>query len=136
MRPGTSVGYNDGSGEKPTDSFSHTSIPHSTMYREKASPLFLGLDLSTQQLKAVIMAEDTSVIHESAVNFTKDLPQYGATNGVIIGPRPGEVTSPVAMWVHALDLLLERVQASGIDTSMVAAISGASQVRLQTPASR
>jgi len=99
---------------------------------EKASPLFLGLDLSTQQLKAVIMAEDANVIHESAVNFAKDLPQYGTTNGVIIGPRPGEVTSPVAMWVHALDLLVERAQASGVDTSRVVAISGACQVRLQT----
>lgn len=104
------------------------------MYNEKASPLFLGLDLSTQQLKAVIMTEDTNVIHEFAVNFTKDLPQYGTTNGVIIGPRPGEVTSPVAMWVHALDLLVERTQASGVDVSRVVAISGASQVCLQTRA--
>jgi len=114
------------------NSFSHTSI----MYSEKASPLFLGLDLSTQQLKAVIMTEDTSVIHESTVNFAKDLPQYGTTNAVIIGSRPGEVTSPVAMWVHALDLLVERAQASGVDASMVVAISGASQVCLQTCASK
>ena len=97
----------------------------------RASPLFLGLDLSTQQFKAVIIAEDMSVFHESAVNFTKDLPQYGTTNGVIIGPRPGEVTSPVAMWVRALDLLMERAQASGVDTSRVVAISGAGQVCLQ-----
>jgi len=124
MRPSTTA----------TDSFSHTSIPHSAMYSAKSSPLFLGLDLSTQQLKAVIMAENTSVIHESAVNFTKDLPQYGTTNGVIIGPLSGEVTSPVAMWVHALDLLMERAQASGVDASRVVTISGASQVRLQTHA--
>jgi len=101
------------------------------MYSEKGPPLFLGLDLSTQQLKAVIIAEDTTVVHESAVNFTKDLPQYGTTNGVIIGPLQGEVTSPVAMWVHALDLLMERAQASGVEISRVAAISGAGQVRLQ-----
>ncbi|KAF9643706.1 D-xylulose kinase [Thelephora ganbajun] len=97
------------------------------MSSEKPSPLFLGLDLSTQQLKAVIITEDTSVVHESAVNFTKDLPQYGTANGVIVGPGPGEATSPVAMWVHALDLLMERAQASGVDTSRVAAISGAGQ---------
>ena len=97
----------------------------------EASPLFLGLDLSTQQLKAVLIAEDTSVVHESAVNFTKDFPQYGTANGVITGPGPGEVTSPVAMWVHALDLLMERARASGVETSRVVAISGAGQVRLQ-----
>jgi len=101
------------------------------MSTEKASPLFLGLDLSTQQLKAIIIAEDTSVAHESAVNFTKDLPQYGTAHGVILGPGPGEVTSPVAMWVHALDLLMERVRVSGVDTSRVVAISGAGQVCLQ-----
>jgi xylulokinase len=101
------------------------------MSSEKASPLFLGFDLSTQQLKAIIVAEDTNVVHESAVNFTKDVPQYGTTNGAIIGPGPGEVTSPVAMWVHALDLLMERTQASGVDISKVVAISGAGQVCLQ-----
>lgn len=101
------------------------------MPSEKASPLFLGLDLSTQQLKAVIIAEDTSVAHESVVNFTKDLPQYGTINGVTVGPGPGEVTSPVAMWVHALDLLMERSWASGADISKIVAISGAGQVCLQ-----
>jgi len=94
----------------------------------KSSPLFLGLDLSTQQLKAIIIAEDTSVAHESAVNFTKDLPQHRTTHGVIHGPGPGEVTSPVAMWVHALDLLMERVRVSGVDISRIVAISGAGQV--------
>jgi len=98
------------------------------MSSEKASPLFLGLDLSTQQLKAIVIAEDTSVVYESAVNFTKDLPQYGTVHGVTTGPGPDEVTSPVAMWVHALDLLMERAHTSGVDTSRVAAISGACQV--------
>ena len=102
------------------------------MPSEKASPLFLGLDLSTQQLKAMIVTEDASVAHESTVNFAKDLPQYGITHGVIAGPDPGEVTSPVAMWVHALDLLMERVRASGFDASRVVAICGAGQVCPQT----
>lgn len=101
------------------------------MSNEQASPLFLGLDLSTQQLKAIIITEDTSVVHESAVSFTEDLPQYGTAHGVIVGPGAGEVTSPVAMWVHALDLLVERIRASGVDTSRVLAISGAGQVCLQ-----
>jgi len=114
------------------DEPSHLLLQGPVMSIERASPLFLGLDLSTQQLKAIIIAEDASVVHESAVNFTKDLPQYGTANGVTIGPGPGEVTSPVAMWVHALDLLMERVRASGFDASRVVAISGAGQVCLQT----
>ena len=69
--------------------------------------------------------------HESAVSFTKDLLQYGTMHDVILGLGPGEVTSPVTMWVHALDLLMERVQISEVDTSRVVAISGAGQVCLQ-----
>lgn len=106
------------------------------MPSEKASPLFLGLDLSTQQLKAIIITENKSVVHESAVNFSKDLPQYGTVNGVTMGPEPGEVTSPVAMWVHALDLLIERVQASGVETPRIVAISGAGQVCLHNSGGR
>lgn len=101
------------------------------MANEELHPLFLGFDLSTQQLKATIITNNASVVHESAVNFARDLPQYGTVNGVIVGPGPGEVTSPVAMWIHALDLLMERIQASGVLTSTVAAISGAGQVCLQ-----
>ncbi|KAF9778299.1 actin-like ATPase domain-containing protein [Thelephora terrestris] len=97
------------------------------MSNEKAFPLFLGLDLSTQQLKAIIITENKSVVHESAVNFSKDLSRFGTLNGVTIGPGQGEVTSPVAMWVHALDLLMERVLASGVETSRIVAISGAGQ---------
>ncbi|EIW62643.1 uncharacterized protein TRAVEDRAFT_17260 [Trametes versicolor FP-101664 SS1] len=56
--------------------------------------LFLGLDLSTQGLKAVLIDEEGAPVHESAVNFDRDLPSYGTTNGAIRGPGPGEVTSP------------------------------------------
>jgi hypothetical protein len=34
------------------------------------------------------------------------------------------------MWVHALDILMERLQVSGVKISKVAAISGAGQVCL------
>ncbi|KAJ7170670.1 hypothetical protein C8R43DRAFT_59286 [Mycena crocata] len=91
------------------------------------APLFLGLDLSTQQLKAVIVSEDATVVHESAVHFDKDLPQYGTTNGAIIGPGQGEVTSPVAMWLDAVDLLLERMEQSALQFGEIAAVSGAGQ---------
>ncbi|KAK7056399.1 hypothetical protein VNI00_002953 [Paramarasmius palmivorus] len=91
------------------------------------APLFLGFDLSTQQLKAVLVNEDTSIAHESAVHFDNDLPSYGTVNGAIKGPDEGEVTSPVAMWLDAFDLLMERMKKAGVDFSSIAAISGAGQ---------
>ncbi|KAF7374910.1 hypothetical protein MSAN_00377100 [Mycena sanguinolenta] len=91
------------------------------------APLFLGLDLSTQQLKAVIISEDATVVHESAVHFDNDLPEYKTTNGAILGPAEGEVTSPVAMWLDAMDLLMEGMKQAGIQFGEIAAISGAGQ---------
>ncbi|KAJ7066949.1 actin-like ATPase domain-containing protein [Mycena amicta] len=91
------------------------------------APLFLGLDLSTQQLKAVLITEDAQVVHESAVHFDNDLPQYNTQNGAIRGPLNGEVTSPVAMWLDAFDLLMHRMQSAGVRFSDIAAISGAGQ---------
>ena len=91
-------------------------------------PLFLGFDLSTQQFKAVVLSESFEVVHESAVRFDLDLPQYKTVNGAILGPDDGEVTSPVAMWIDALDLLMDRVRAAGVNISAISAISGAAQV--------
>ncbi|KAG6821209.1 hypothetical protein H0H93_004030 [Arthromyces matolae] len=92
-----------------------------------ARPLFLGLDLSTQQLKAIIIDEDSTVVHESAVHFDNDLSSYGVTNGAIHGPGEGEVTSPVAMWLDAIDLLFQRIKAAGVEVAAISAISGAGQ---------
>ncbi|KAF9071547.1 hypothetical protein BDP27DRAFT_1321930 [Rhodocollybia butyracea] len=78
-------------------------------------PLFLGLDLSTQQLKAVLIREDCSIVHESSVRFDQDL------------PTEGEVTSPVAMWLDAFELLAERMNQAGVNFNSIAAISGAGQ---------
>ncbi|KAJ3721108.1 hypothetical protein C8R42DRAFT_669815 [Lentinula raphanica] len=91
------------------------------------SPTFLGLDLSTQQLKAVLVKEDCSIIHESSVRFDQDLPSYGTENGALKGPAEGEVTSPVAMWLDAFELLSERMKQAGVDFGSIAAISGAGQ---------
>ncbi|KAF5361926.1 hypothetical protein D9756_002272 [Leucocoprinus leucothites] len=92
------------------------------------NPLYLGLDLSTQQLKAILIKDDLSVQNEIAVHFDRDLGEkYGVTNGAIKGPDEGEVTSPVAMWVEAIDLLMQRMQDAGVDFGSVSAISGAGQ---------
>lgn len=91
-------------------------------------PSFLGLDLSTQGLKAIIITSGLRIIHESFLSFDSDLPQYKTTNGTIRGPE-GKVTSPIAMWLDALDLLLERMKVAGVDFGTIVAVSGAGQVR-------
>ncbi|KAJ7707728.1 hypothetical protein B0H17DRAFT_1033745 [Mycena rosella] len=94
------------------------------------APLFLGLDLSTQQLKAVIISEDDAAVHESAVNFDKDLPQYGTTKAPFSGPL-GSLTQlgdfSRAMWLDAMDLLMERMKHAGIQFGEISAVSGAGQ---------
>ena len=91
------------------------------------APSFLGLDLSTQGLKAIIISSGLQIIHESFVSFDRDLPEYKTTNGTIRGPA-GEVTSPVAMWLSAVDLLMERMEGAGVEFGTIVAVSGAGQV--------
>lgn len=91
-------------------------------------PLFLGLDLSTQRLKAIILNKDSNVIHQIAVHFDRDLPHHGTTNGATQGPEKGEVTSPVQMWLEAIDLLFERLHDAGLNLGAIVAVSGAAQV--------
>lgn len=101
-------------------------MPHDSVH--DSAPLFLGLDLSTQGLKAVLISEDSNVVHESAVHFDRDLPSYGTTNGAIRGPGDGEVTSPVRMWLEAFDLLMGRMKDAGVNFSKIMAVSGDGQV--------
>lgn len=97
-------------------------------------PLYLGLDLSTQQLKAIVITDDLNVQHEIAVHFDRDLgKKYGVTNGAVKGPDEGEVTSPVAMWIEAIDLLMQRMKDAGVDLGSISALSGAGQVNLFFP---
>jgi xylulokinase len=97
-----------------------------------AEPLFLGLDLSTQQLKAILITASSNIVRETAVHFDNDLPQYNTTNGALHGDatstREGVVAAPVAMWLDALDLLLEKMKNAGVNFSLIRAIGGSAQV--------
>ena len=86
---------------------------------------FLGLDLSTQGLKAVIIDSDLSIVFETAVNFDKDLPEFGTEGGALIDGET--VTAPSLMFVKALDLVLTQLSESNIDLSNIKAISGSGQ---------
>ncbi|KAF9274199.1 hypothetical protein BGZ68_000866 [Mortierella alpina] len=109
-----------------------------------SSPLFIGLDLSTQQLKAIALEIDaksngqsTLMTHSSfAVHFDSELPHYHTQGGVTVQPQGdnatdleerGVATTPVLMWIEALQLLFDKMKHSRFPFDRVRAISGAAQ---------
>uniref|UniRef100_A0A1A8QLU3 Xylulose kinase n=1 Tax=Nothobranchius rachovii TaxID=451742 RepID=A0A1A8QLU3_9TELE len=91
------------------------------------SPLYLGLDFSTQQLKVVAIDGDLNVIHQNYLQFDSELPEFRTQGGVYLHMDGLTVTSPVLMWVKALDLLLDKMKKEGFDFSRVRALSGSGQ---------
>ena len=56
------------------------------------------------------------------------MPRYHTKKGVLTDENAGEVYAPIAMWLEAIDLVLERLRSSAeglFDLSHVAGISGA-----------
>jgi xylulokinase len=49
------------------------------------SSLYLGLDLSTQQLKALIVGEQLEVVRQETVHFDTELPEFGSVHYKISG---------------------------------------------------
>ncbi|CAM9240395.1 unnamed protein product [Bubo scandiacus] len=92
-----------------------------------AAPCYLGWDFSTQQLKVIAIDEQLRVIYEDNVHFDKDLPEFKTQGGVYIHSDRLTITSPVLMWVKALDLILEKMKSLGFNFSQVRALSGAGQ---------
>jgi len=88
---------------------------------------FLGLDSSTQSLKAALVDEKLRLVGELAVNFDVELPAYGTQGGVHIGKDGLTVTSPPLMWVEALDRLLARMKRAKWPLARIAAVSGSGQ---------
>ncbi|EPX71971.1 xylulose kinase [Schizosaccharomyces octosporus yFS286] len=86
--------------------------------------MFLGLDLSTQQLKGVTVNEKLDIVQEVVVDFEKDFPSYKTTKGVYKDGH--EVVAPVPMWLDALDLLCVRLT-KVMDVSKIQGICGAGQ---------
>jgi len=91
--------------------------------------LYLGLDLSTQSLKAIIIDISLSkIIHTETINFEKDLPQFGSSNGYFINPKnPLNIYSCPDMWISALDLIFERMKNKNIPLNKIMGISGSCQ---------
>ncbi|UKZ82357.1 hypothetical protein TrVFT333_010144 [Trichoderma virens FT-333] len=92
-------------------------------------PLYLGFDLSTQQLKAIVVNSDLKSVAEAKVDFDQDFgAKYGIHKGVHVRDETGEVFAPVALWLESLDLVLERLsQAMPVPMSRIRGISGSGQ---------
>ena len=89
--------------------------------------LYLGFDLSTQQLKALAVTSDLKVVYEAQFDFDVDSKGFDVEKGVQTNEEECEVFAPVALWLHALDGVLQRLSDQGIDFSRVRGISGAGQ---------
>lgn len=91
-----------------------------------ADDCFLGIDLSTQQIKAIVINKDGHPVKTVAVEFSshEKLKKYGTENGVHRnGPA---ITSPVKMWLEAVDILFESMAQEGW-TQKLKGISGCAQ---------
>jgi xylulokinase len=92
--------------------------------------LYLGLDSSTQSLTAILL-EDAGghrrIAFESSLSFDETFPEYGTRHGVLPVSDPMVAVSSPVMWAHALETMMGRIAASGIDLSRLAAISGSAQ---------
>ena len=92
-----------------------------------AASHFLGFDLSTQQLKALIIDSELNVIQEASVHFDNDLPEFGTHGGVHKRDDNLTVSVPTLLWVKACDLLLAKLQKKGVDFGQVSCVSGTGQ---------
>ena len=86
---------------------------------------YLGLDLSTQGLKAIVINSDLQIIFETSVTFDKDFPEFGTEGGALIDGV--FVTAPSLMFVKALDRIMEQLGASAVNLSDIKSISGSGQ---------
>ncbi|MFH4980175.1 hypothetical protein AB6A40_006884 [Gnathostoma spinigerum] len=87
---------------------------------------FLGIDLSTQKIKGIIIDDAIRVVASDSVDFGQELAQYRTESGIYRYKDGMTVTSPVKMWLDAIDLLFEKL-ARKADLSQIHGISGCGQ---------
>ncbi|KAK4545591.1 hypothetical protein LTR36_002941 [Oleoguttula mirabilis] len=92
---------------------------------EGSESLYMGFDLSTQQLKGICVDSNLKLVYEAKVDFDDDMSKYGIQKGVLTNPAEGEVFAPPAMWLEAVNLVLDRLRDAGLDFSKVKGLSGA-----------
>jgi len=90
-------------------------------------PLYLGFDLSTQQLKGLVVTSQLNVLHIAKFDFDAESSGFKIRNGVITNQQEHEVYAPLALWLQALDSVLDKLKASGLDFAKIKAVSSAGQ---------
>ncbi|KAI8324292.1 actin-like ATPase domain-containing protein [Martensiomyces pterosporus] len=86
--------------------------------------LFLGLDLSTQQLKGILIDVHGRIVGEVNVAFDEQFPDYKTVSGR--HAQGDVVTAPVYMWAEAIDALMHELSKTGL-AGRIRGISGAAQ---------
>ena len=90
--------------------------------------LTLGIDSSTQGTKAVVYDTDEGrVVASAAVNYGKDLPEFGSPDGFLPNADPLVRRANPAMWVKGLELVLSRLRDGGAPMGEIAAVGGDAQ---------
>ena len=89
-------------------------------------PTYLGLDLSTQGLTAIIIEPQTGELKEVSINFDETYPDYGTRDGVLFGDGPDEVYADPRMFIEAVGDMLALLAEKQL-TSRVAAIAVSAQ---------
>lgn len=90
--------------------------------------LFLGFDLSTQQLKIIVTNEHLKHLQSFHVEFDKVYgDKYGVKSGVRRNEETGEIVSPVAMWLESIDYVFQQMKEAGVPLQNVRGISGSCQ---------
>lgn len=88
--------------------------------------LYLGFDVSTQQIKVIATNEDLQAEKTYAVEFDEHFKdQYHVSKGVIADGKT--IVSPVAMWLDAIDLILQQMKDDNFPLHRVRGISGSCQ---------
>ena len=67
---------------------------------------FLGLDLSTQSITAMVISLREGATHRISISFDDAYPSYHTRAGVIFGEKAAEVFADPRMWAEALDGIL------------------------------
>ena len=88
----------------------------------------LGIDSSTQGVKAVVYDADAGKVVASAnVNYGRDLPEFGSPEGFLPDADLRIRRATPEMWVRGLELVLERLRESGAPMDEVSAVGGCAQ---------
>ncbi|GEQ67093.1 hypothetical protein JCM33374_g756 [Metschnikowia sp. JCM 33374] len=95
------------------------------MTYKTSKDLFLGFDLSTQQLKIIVTNENLKALATYNVEFDSQFSsKYGVHKGVLSDEKTGEIVSPVHMWLDAIDYVFSTMKDDGFPFEKVKGISG------------